>query len=346
MSETTVSVLTPPGSGAVAVLEIRGPRAWSVIQSLFRTSGGKPLANPPGGFCFGRLGDAARDEVILSTIGPDRFEIHSHGGPRVIAWLVELFRSQGATETPAGPLRDFAAEAARLLPLARTTRTAGILLDQVHGAYDRAIRAIEAGEGDGRRLDVLLRRNANVGRHLVSPWTVAIAGLPNAGKSSLLNALVGFGRSVVSPTPGTTRDAISAAVAFDGWPIDLIDTAGLRDSGDAVEAEGVGRARSVVESSDLVLWIVDATGPRPPSGGPLAESLAIDESRLVVVFNKTDLAEVPADEFPAAVRVSAATGAGLAELVNRIARCLVPEPPAPGDPVPVTPEECDRWSRP
>jgi tRNA modification GTPase len=345
MSPTQVSVLTPPGSAAVAVLAVRGPDAWPVLQRLFKNSRGEPLAAPPGGFIFGRLGDQAADEVILAAAGSDSFEVHCHGGPRVVAWLLNLFRRSGISEEPpAGG--DRAPEAARLLPLARTARTAGILLDQLHGAYDRAEEVVRLGGRSADEMRAVLRRNSRVGRHLVEPWTVAIAGAPNAGKSSLLNALAGFARSVVSPIPGTTRDAVSVSLAFDGWPVDLIDTAGLRDTPDTLESEGVERARAAATGSDLVLWVADSTGPRPESVREVAGPLGIDDEKVVVVFNKTDLADVAPDEFPEAVRVSAATGFGLPDLAARIVAALVPDAPAPGEPVPFTPERCDRWSPP
>src|SRR5579885_2949808 len=98
MSETTVAVLTPPGSGAVAVLEVRGPRAWPVIQSLFRTSAGCKLPDPPTGFVFGRFGEASADEIILAASGPGRFELQCHGGPHVVGWLLGLLRENDVGE--------------------------------------------------------------------------------------------------------------------------------------------------------------------------------------------------------------------------------------------------------
>jgi tRNA modification GTPase len=341
MSETTVALLTPAGSSALAVLSVRGPRAWPVIRALLRTAAGRQFSDPPTSFLFGRIGDGSADEVFVVRVGPESYEVHCHGGRRVVAWLLDLFRANGINEESTELPGPFAIVAERLLPLARTTRTAAILLDQVQGAYDRALAAIDAGDADTVSI---LRRNSRVGRHLVEPWTVALAGLPNAGKSSLFNGLAGFARSIVSPVPGTTRDAVSVSVAFDGWPVKLIDTAGMRESADDLEAQGVGRARSAAASSDLVLWVVDATGPRPASVAAAAADGAVDADRTVVVFNKMDATNVPAAEFPEAVRLSATTGAGLSELVARLVTKLIPDPAVPGEPVPLTPAECDRWS--
>jgi tRNA modification GTPase len=344
MSDTTVNVLTPPGIAALAVLVIHGPGAWPVLQRLFRTMAGNELSGPPAGFVFGRIGGEVSDDVILAATGPDTFEIHCHGGRRVVAWLVDLLRSNGVAEVPIPIGKTAAAGAARLLPLARTVRTAGILLDQLQGAYDRAEEAVCCGGSVADAARDILGRNVAVGRHLIEPWRVVVAGAPNAGKSTLLNALAGFARSVVSPTPGTTRDAVSVSVAFDGWPVDLTDTAGFRESADALESEGVERARAAAAQSDLVLWVVDATGRRPASVGEVANELGLSQSRLLLVFNKTDVAGVSPAEIPEAVRVSALTGSGLTDLVTRVVRILAPNPPEPGEPVPFTPEQCDRWS--
>lgn len=346
MSDTSVTVLTPPGSSALAVLAVRGPNAWPVLRRLFRTMRGGELAAPPAGFVFGRLGEQSADEVILATTGADAFEVHCHGGPRVVAWLLGVLRSQGIEDGPTSSGKTWAGVAARLLPLARTTRTAGILLDQSLGAYDRAEQIAAGGGPDADGVRAILRRHTAVGRHLIDPWRVAVTGLPNAGKSTLLNALAGFDRSVVSPVPGTTRDTVSVSLAFDGWPVSLIDTAGLGRAADAIESEGVKRARAAAASSDLILWVVDATGRRPGSTGEAAEELGSPGVPMLVVFNKMDLAAVPADEFADAVRVSALTGAGLGEVIEKVVLTLVPHPPAPGDPVPFTPELCDRWSAP
>jgi tRNA modification GTPase len=209
-----------------------------------------------------------------------------------------------------------------LLTQAKTLRTAGILLDQMNGAFTREVSAIL----DDFKLDRLqqLASYASLGTHLTSSWRIAIAGQPNVGKSSLINALLGFERAVVSPIAGTTRDVVASNAAFEGWPIELLDTAGLRDSTDELESLGIERARSVLQSVDLVIWVQDTTQPFRDSEWPNS----------LLVANKCDLAPAP----PGMLAVSAKTGDGVATLINTIVRRLVPHDPPPGAAVPYTPE--------
>ena len=233
------------------------------------------------------------------------------------------------TKTTGNALRSAALAA---LTAAPTVRTAAILLDQFHGAFEKAIRAIrDTDDLDG--LDELVRY-APLGQHLTQPWRVVIAGAPNVGKSSLANALAGYQRSVVSPQPGTTRDAVSARIAVDGWPIELTDTAGLRSGADDLEEAGIEQARDVVASADLCLWLLDGSAP------PVWPEETI--AKLHYVVNKIDLpAAWDIREAASALAVSARTGAGVADLVQALANWLVPEAPPVGAAVPFTPELCD-----
>ena len=137
-----------------------------------------------------------------------------------------------------------AAAALAALAEARTERTAAILLDQYHGALGRAMEEIRQDFDRGnatsahQRIDLLLAR-AKLGEHLTRPWSVVLAGRANVGKSSLMNALAGHRRSIVHPAPGTTRDAVTLGTAIDGWPVELCDTAGLREAEDALEQAGI-----------------------------------------------------------------------------------------------------------
>lgn len=332
---TTVSVLTAAGTGAIATIAVEGPNAWSMARHLFRPCHGSLPAKPHiHRFWFGTLGQGEfhRDQVILALRDHNRIEVHCHGGVRVVRWIINEFAKLGALETaPSQPSRPpwiipdnpWASAALDLLTRAQTLRTASILLDQYHGAFAKALA--DPGQHD------LLRSRIPVGRHLVTPWRVVLAGPPNVGKSSLLNALAGYQRSIVSPVPGTTRDVVTLITAFDGWPVELIDTAGIHDTDEPLEQAGIRLAQETLQAADLVLWLRDAVttdSPSPPDTQPVP---------CLVVLNKCDLLSHP----PAASMerlVSAKTGEGIPELISTIAAQLVPNPPPPGAAVPFLPE--------
>jgi tRNA modification GTPase len=166
---------------------------------------------------------------------------------------------------------------------------------------------------------------------------VVIAGPPNVGKSSLVNALAGYQRSVVSEVAGTTRDAVSVRTAFDGWPVELIDTAGLRDTS-GLEAEGIEQAQRELDNADLVLWVMDGTSPKM-----IWASEDIPPNKLLAVVNKSDAmigwgSDPNAGDAWGILLVSALTGVGLGGLVAEITQKLIPYPPAPGAAVPFTPQ--------
>jgi tRNA modification GTPase len=186
-----------------------------------------------------------------------------------------------------------------------------------------------------------LAETGRQGAMLREGLTVVIAGKPNAGKSSLLNALVGADVAIVTAAPGTTRDLLQHPVQLDGLPVLLTDTAGLRPAHDPAEVEGIRRARGAMQRADRVLYVVDATRPEDPA--ELAVELAADLAQLpagvpvTLVFNKADLlpdtaaAGAPAPGIPppvvgapaaasdvARLWVSAKTGAGLEGLREHV----------------------------
>lgn len=337
------ALLTPPGKAAVATLGVAGARAWQVLRPLF-TPRKATLPDVPevGQHWLGRFGAELADEVILAVkqLTPTPLvEVHCHGGAAVVRYLLDLLHRHGCTPCGWQAFLDadgdsLRAAAATALAHAPTARTAAILLDQYHGALARALdRIVEAmAAGDRETVATLLAELtawSAVGRHLIEPFRVVIAGPPNVGKSSLVNALAGYTRAVVAPTPGTTRDVVTTAAAFDGWPVELTDTAGMREGAETLEALGIEQARAAVERADLCVWLVDAsTVPEWP---------AMSSDRVRIVVNKTDLAPAwDLDGIPEAPRVSATMGAGVAELGAAIARWLVPQAPPPGAAVPFT----------
>lgn len=288
-----------------------------------------------------------------SHTGEDVVEITCHGGVLVTAKILELLLRHGAT--PAGPgeftLRAFLngkldltqAEAVMDLIRARSPRALRAAAEQLEGRIGREANAIRDAllrtvahleayidfpeEGIDSDTDFILLESmrqvrgrivslldtADEGRVLREGVRLAIYGRPNAGKSSLLNRLLGYERAIVSALPGTTRDTIEEYATLHGIPFRIVDTAGIRQVTDSVESEGVTRARKAAAAADVLLVVLDASDPQPAP--PLPES---GEAVVLTVFNKTDIA--PAAQPPNdAIPISCKTGAGLPELVDRLA---------------------------
>lgn len=339
-----LACLTPAGTAAIATLGLYGPDAWRLVEPVFQPH--HPASDPrlP---CLGRIGEQLSDQVVVTVDrsgAQERVEIHCHGGPAVIDMLLRLFRDRGAKQigweewqrlTTASRLR---AETAIALAHAPTLRTANILLDQYAGAFERALReAIAAlGDGDPAPLHAMIER-IPLGRHLIHAWRVVLAGAPNTGKSSLLNAILGFARSIISPIPGTTRDVVTARTAIHGWPMEFADTAGADDAAVDLEREGIRRGRQAWAEADLCLWIVDPTQDQMALPPPLTV-------RHFLVVNKIDL---PAKHAPprsptgTIYRVSALTGEGVPALMEAMADWFVPVAPEAGAAVPFSSEVCD-----
>jgi len=155
-----------------------------------------------------------------------------------------------------------------------------------------------------------VQQRAAQGARLRSGLTVVLAGRPNVGKSSLLNALAGAEVAIVSAVPGTTRDRIERAILIDGMPLNIIDTAGLRDSEDEVERIGIARTREAIRQADLVLHLTDATADGGAADAAILASLPPAIARLEVV-NKIDLTGRAPRAAAGVVELSAKTGAGL-----------------------------------
>lgn len=293
-----------------------------------------------------------------SYTGEDSAELHLHGGPAVIAGVAEALVAAGARPAEPGEFtrRAFlngkldltAAEGIADLIAAETAAQRRQALRQAEGAlaalYDgwaaRLTRLLAqqeafiefededlpAGLDDAVGAAAAALRveieahlaDHGRGERLREGLLVAIVGAPNAGKSSLLNALVGREAAIVSARAGTTRDVVEARLDLGGVPVTLADTAGLREAADEIEAEGVRRARRRAEEADLILAVFAA------DAAPDAETLALVQPGVLVVANKTDLAPAPGEiGGVAAIGISARTGEGLSVLKEALSDMVV-----------------------
>lgn len=364
-------VLTPSGRGAVAVTELRcasNEEATAVLQLHFCSVSGADLQQTRiGRILYGRW---RNEDVVLVRTNPATWEVHCHGGIAAVRSIARDLSERDATVSGRSTAGIYDgdltldSEIRRLLLLARTRKAAVHLLSQSDGRLADEISWIVESAGqpmsNGRaeldaRLQQLLRW-AEFAGHLVAPWRVLVLGRPNAGKSSLVNRIVGLNRSIVFDQPGTTRDIVEATAILDGWPFVFCDSAGLHDSADCeIEQSGMQAAVAGIRNCDLVLLVRDATDELQQDWIPF--ELRDAAKRVLVIRNKIDLysgASAANDCLTSGPRtndddadnhrmpprwpfhsVSARTGAGIPELITSIVHAVIPEEPPPGTALPL-----------
>jgi tRNA modification GTPase len=361
----------PPA--AIAVIRISGPQAGPALEKLT----GRVPAPRKAALVRVRdpLGGEAIDEAVAlwfpgpsSETGEDTAELQLHGGPAVIAGVLDaLGRIEGCRPAEAGEFTRRAFENGQL-DLTAVEGLADLIAAETPAQRRQAFRQLKGLIGD--RAEAWRQRligalaliearidfsdEADIPEDLIGParhaaqqlhdeiaaaladgrrgerlrdgLVVAIAGPPNAGKSTLLNQLARRDVAIVSPYAGTTRDIIEVHLDLDGFPVTLLDTAGIRHSDDPVEQEGVRRARDRAANADLVLWVIDvsASGSTTDYAGPEpgAPTTWLIENKIDLAVDKSILpnkAEDINNEQKFIYSISASSGSGLGELKSALA---------------------------
>lgn len=363
--DTIVALASGAGRAGVAVIRLSGRAAGTTLQALTARDLPRPRLATREAFCDPRTGVSLDDGLALWFPGPHSFtgedvaELQIHGGPAVIAAIIDACLSQpGVRVAEPGEYTRRAFENGKL-DLAEAEGLADLVDAETEGQRRQALRQrrgalsavyegwrsklieaaalIEAeidfpdedlpGELSRRAGPVLQALADDMARHLDDAhrgerirdgYRIAIIGPPNAGKSSLLNALAKREAAIVSDIPGTTRDVVEVRLVLAGYPVWIADTAGLREAADAIEAEGVRRALARAEEADLRIGVVEI-GAEPP-----AELQAAMQDGDLWVHSKAD--RVEAHKSADLLEVSAVTGAGLSllhtQLESRVAEAL------------------------
>ena len=302
-------------------------------------------------------------EAPNSYTGEDVLELHGHGGPLVLDLLVERILRLGARPARPGEFTERAflngkldlaqAEAVADLIASRTQAAAKAAMRSLSGVFSEELTALDSKLAELRvyveadidfsdedieglapatikarlgsvrgDLNKLLDR-ARPGTLLATGAVVVLAGAPNAGKSSVMNAVAGTDRAIVSDRPGTTRDLVETDISLDGLSLRLIDTAGLRDSTDPLEGEGIRRATAAINEADLTLLVIDDTVDSKKS-----EESIKTKAPILRVVNKCDVTGRPYGSIPNrhnSIAFSATEKKGLEELLSAIKSVLAYE---------------------
>lgn len=318
--------------------------------------------DPDGGIIDRCLG--VKNRAPHSYTGEDTVEFHCHGGMTVLTQGLNSLFAAGARQALPGEFTKRAflngrmdliqAEAVIDLIEAETPGAAQNAAGQLFGAMSRRIEVVYSGLVDlmahfhavldwpdedidpfeaaeieenvrhwGEELERLLATFER-GQLMRDGVRCAIIGRPNVGKSSLLNALAGFERAIVTDIPGTTRDTVEERVQADGLMLCLTDTAGLREADDAIEKIGVQRAKDAAQAADVVIAVFDSSRDWDTEDDAVLKE-AKKAKRAVIVLSKCDLPSASMTvRLPSAIRLSSATGQGLKELIGAIG-CLLPQ---------------------
>lgn len=377
-TDTIVAPATVPGSGAISIVRISGPRALETVSAVVTCN--RPLDDAPGYSI--RYGTALQDdgsildEVLVSVFraphsytGEDAAEISCHASRYVVETLLQRLCDAGARAAEPGEFtrRAFVngkmdlAQAEAVADVIQSDNAAAhrVAMNQLRGGYSSRLKelrdkllevtALMELELDFSEEDVefadrshlvslveetlahirTLTDSFRLGNAIKTGIPVAIVGATNTGKSTLLNALLGEDRAIVSDIAGTTRDTVEETFNINGTVFRLIDTAGIRETEEEIEKIGISRSLLKLSQADIVLGVIDATAPLSEQRQhiqEIASRIRFDEQTLLLLLNKMDLVADPSraetmlvlDREIPTIPLSAKTGQGLETLKNSL----------------------------
>jgi len=360
------AAMTGKGTGAIATVQLLGDSAEAIIKKIFKSVKAKPPTFKTGKILLGTISNAGEtiDQVTVGCEGPANFAINCHGNPLIVADIMQLLQRHGATLLTAEelltkifsmekPSNTIALEAKLTQLQAKTIQGTKIIANQVNAGLTKKIEewlqsyGLSAGHLTALTENIntislkqikadaeQILKNTQTAKLIIFGCTVAIAGPPNTGKSTLLNFLAGRQKAIVTDIKGTTRDWVSAQCRIGSLSVELIDTAGLDEkltliSGDIIEKASQQKSVEILDKADLVLLVLDNSQLTEQVDEKLLERIAGKlvlseaEGKVLTVLNKCDLpARLNCRKLPQilanTVKISAKLGTGIENLLKKI----------------------------
>ena len=292
--DTICAISTPQGRGGIAVVRISGQQALDIVQQRWQ---GKPLADMATHTVhLGQLTDTSGDildQAVLtvyrapnSFTGEDVVELACHGSTWIQQQVIQTLIDAGCRHATAGEFTRRAFANGRM-DLSQAEAVADVIEAQSRAAHHVAMNQMRGRYSDIHAVISRLADSYSDGNAIRNGMPVAIVGQTNAGKSTLLNALLRDDRALVSNIHGTTRDTIEDTVMMGGTLFRFIDTAGIRQSNDAVERMGIERTWQAIDKANVVLWVVDVTSADTSMAHDILTRC--EGKALIAILNKTDL---------------------------------------------------------
>jgi len=336
--------MTGKGTGAISTIKVFGDSAETVLQKIFEPQAGKPAILKPGLIRLGTIVNSAGiiDQVTIGCEGPKTFAIHCHGNPLIVADIMKLLSVQGVKLLTAEKLltkilsadkslNTIAIEAKLTLADAKTLEGTKIITNQIHAGLNKKatswlqnINQIPLQKIKDQAGAIL--QSSQTAKLLIAGCKIAIVGPANTGKSTLLNALAGKQKAIVTHIKGTTRDWVTATCQLGPLSIELFDTAGLDDTLTTTTKAGVDKisqkkSLQIGKDADLALLVLDNNTPASLLDRKSLEK--ISTKKILTVLNKSDLpAGLDVTKLPKSlsntVQISAKLGTGIEILTQKI----------------------------